>query len=153
MHFPGELDEADPTGYKTPPFTYYEGAPDQVADKEYWNIVLDPTRETYLHGVVLEDGMLAWGEHIPTHDILTAVTGRQRRAQWQAQWDAAANPGKARELFITVDESDLTAADQFIAMLQQTVDHPEMRLSLIIRDKSVSDPMPLQAYGRKTDHT
>jgi len=151
MHFPGELDESDPSGYKTPPFTYYEGAPDKITDKDYWNTILDPMRETYLHGVVLEDGMLAWGEHVPTHDILTAVTGRRRTAQWQAQWDAAARPGEARELFITVYESNPAAADRFIAMLQQAVDHPEVQLRFMIRDRSIPDPMPLRAYGRKAD--
>lgn len=151
VHFPGVLDDTDPSGFKTPPFTYYEGAPDEVADVDYWKTVLDPTKETYLHGVVLEDGMLAWGEHIPTHDILTAVTGKQRVAQFQAQWDVSATAAGPHEVFVTVDESDPVAADSFIELLQHSVSYPEIRLRFIVRDKSVSGPIPLQSYKRSVD--
>jgi len=150
MHFPGELDNTYPGGYKVPPFEYYEGSPDAL-DDEYWNGAIDPARETDLGGVVLEDGMVAWGEHVPTHDILTAVTGRRRLAQFEARWEGTGTNSAPQSILIAVDRDYPTAADHLIGVLQRNVDHPNIGLNFVIRGDSTGKSIPLQAYGLKAD--
>lgn len=127
-HFPGVIADDDPySAHSVPPFDYWHGMPEGISGVEHWSSLIHPEQSTYVTGMITDDGELVWGEGVRRHAVpIAEASNRKAIATFQAIWDQDSTA--PREISVVVPETDRTAADAFIEMLQRNIIHPDVHI-------------------------
>lgn len=127
-HFPGAIADGDPySAHSVPPFDYWHGKPEDISGVGHWSNIMHPDRSAYVTGMVTDDGELVWGEGIRRHAVpIAEASSREAVATFQAIWDH--DSSAPREISVVVLETNRTAADAFIQMLQRNIVHSEVQI-------------------------
>ena len=150
-YFQGISNPEDPDAPLVPGFYYWHGHPRQIDDPLYFGHMFRPGQDTYMTGMVLPNGEIVCASGAQQHTApIAQARDEEPVATFQAVWmrDDTATP----EINVVVLERDVTAADEFIAMLQRNIAIDGIQLRKIVvgpQHKLISGgpAVPLHQYG------